>query len=107
MVSHLNALISLTKGISKNLDKENIGRVSFVDLKKAFDTAEYDILFARLEHHGIRGIANGWFSYHFSDRKQFVSVNGRVFNEASAKHGVPHGSVLGLLGTLITISILT
>ena len=103
----MNALIRLTEGISKNLEKENIGRVSFVDLKKAFDTAEYDILFAKPEHHGILGIANRWFKYKLFHRKQFVSVNGRVFNEASVKHGVPHGSVLGLFGTLISLSILT
>ena len=59
----MNALISLTEGISKNLEKENIGRVSFVDLKKAFDTADYDILFAKPERHGILGIAYEWFKY--------------------------------------------
>ena len=54
--STFHALISLTEDIRKNLDKGNIGCDIFVDLQKAFDTAEHDILLARLEHYGIRGI---------------------------------------------------
>ena len=54
--STFHALISLTEDIRKNLDKGNIGCGIFVDLQKAFDTAEHDILLTRLEHYGIRGI---------------------------------------------------
>ena len=39
-----HALISLTESIRKNLDKGNIGCGVFVDLQRAFDTVEYDIL---------------------------------------------------------------
>ena len=56
-----------------------------VDLQKAFNTVEHDILLAKLEHYGIHGIANEWFkSYHF-DRKQFVSIYDHISNKASIK----------------------
>ena len=73
--STLHALISLTEDIRKNLDKGNIGCGIFVDLQKAFDTVEHDILLAKLEHYSIRGIANKWFKSCLFDRKQFASIN--------------------------------
>ena len=75
------SLISLTEDIWKNLDKGNIDCRIFVDLQKAFDTLKYDILLAKLEHYGIRGVANEWF------RSNLCLL-------ASIKYGVPQGSVL-------------
>ena len=54
--SAFHALISLTEDVRKNLDKGNIGCNVFVNLPKVFDTVEHDILLAKLEHHGIRGM---------------------------------------------------
>ena len=102
--SSFHALISLTEDIRKNLEKGNIGCGIFVDLQKAFDTVEHDILLTKLEHYGIRGIANEWFKSYLSDRKQFVSINCHVSNKASIKYGVPQGLVLGPLLFLINIS---
>ena len=76
--STFHALISLIEDIRKNLDKGNIGCGIFVDLQKAFDTVEYDIMFAKLQHYGIRGMANNWFKPYLSDRKQFLSINGHI-----------------------------
>ena len=86
-----HALISLTEDISKNLDKGNIVCDIFVNFQKTFDTVEHNILLAKLEHYGIRGIANEWLKPYLFDRKQFVSINGHVSNKASVKYGVPQG----------------
>ena len=56
--SPFHALISLTEDIRKNVDKGNIVCGIFVDLQKVFDTVENDILLAKLEHYGIRDMAN-------------------------------------------------
>ena len=89
--------VSLNEDIRKNLDKGNIGRGIFVDLQKAFDTVEHDILLEKPEHYGMCCIANEWFKSYLFDRKQFVSINGYVSNKASVKYGVPQGLVIGPL----------
>ena len=99
------ALISLTEDIRKNLNKGNIGCGIFVDLKKAFDTVEHDILLAKLEHYDIRDMTNNWFKSYLFNRKQFVSINDHVSNQTSVKYGVPQGSVLDPLLFLIYVNI--
>ena len=59
-----NDLIHLTDNIRGYLDSGNFDCGVFVDLQKAFDTVDHDILKQILNHHGIRGVANNWFSYH-------------------------------------------
>ena len=44
--------------IRKNLDEGKVGCGIFVDLQKAFDTVDYNISLAKLEHYGISGVAN-------------------------------------------------
>ena len=98
--STVHALISLTENIRKNLDEGNIGYGVFVNLQRAFDTAEHDIL----KHYGMRGLANEWFKSYLSNRKQYVSINGYDSNLADVKFGVPQRSILGALLFLIYIN---
>ena len=70
------ALINITENIRKSLDNGNIGCGVFVDLKKAFDTVDHQILLAKLNHYGIRGVSNDWFKSYLSNRSQHVSING-------------------------------
>ena len=53
-----NALINLTESIRQTLDEGSFGCGMFVDLQKAFDTADHKILLHKLEYYGIRGICN-------------------------------------------------
>ena len=99
--STIYALISLTENIRENLDEGNIGCGIFVNLQKAFDTVELDILLSKLEHYGIRGLANECFQFYLSNRKQYVSINGYYSNLADVKIGVPQVSVLGPLLFLV------
>ena len=66
----------------------------FIDLKKAFDTVDHDILLQKMEHYGIRGISSSWFKNYLSDREQFVSINGIESGTMKMISGVPQGSVL-------------
>ena len=69
----------------------------FVDLSKAFDTLNHEILLTKLAHYGIRGIANDWFRSYLSNQKQCVSFDNIVSTECTITTGVPQGSILGPL----------
>ena len=71
-----HAILTLLESIQKALDDGQFACGIFIDLEKAFDTVSHDILLEKLNHYGIRGIANDWFRSYLSDRTQFVSING-------------------------------
>ena len=99
-----HALIDITETIRQALDNKKHVCGVFVDLQKAFDTVNHDILISKLDHYGIRGMANNWFASYLNNRSQFVSILGYESNTKPINHGVPQGSVLGPLLFLIYIN---
>ena len=67
-----HALINITGNIRKALDDGNIGCGVFVDLQKAFDTVNHEIILAKLNHYQIRGVSNDWFQFYLSNCNQYV-----------------------------------
>ena len=91
------ALIQLSDKIARAMDDKKFMVGIFVDLSKAFDTLNREILLTILAHYGIRGIANDWFRSYLSNRKQCVSFNNFLSAECTITSGVPQGSILGPL----------
>ena len=76
----------------------------FIDLRKAFDTVNHNILLTKLEHYGIRDNMLSWFQSYLSNCKQYVSINGEQSESLEINCGVPQGSVIGPLPFLIYIN---
>ena len=99
-----HALISLTETIKYSLDRNNFSCGLFIDLQKAFDTVNHNILLRKLEHYGIRGSDHCWFKSYICNRKHFVSINDHSSSLSTISACVPQGSVLGPLLFLIYIN---
>ena len=93
--STTHALVSITEKIKSALDNDKVACGIFVDLQKAFDTVNHEILLKKLSHYGFRGFINDWFRSYLFQRKQKVCLNGFESDIKMILHGVPQGSVLG------------
>ena len=56
-----HAFVDIIENIRKGLDDGSIGCEVFVNLQKAFDTVDHQILLAKMNHYGIRGVLNDCF----------------------------------------------
>ena len=102
--STLTALLEATDNWVFKIDRGNVNAVVFLDLKKAFDTVDHDILLSKMNLYGIQGIALDWFRSYLTNRAQRCLVNGSLSRICSLKCGVPQGTILGPLLFLIYIN---
>ena len=86
------------------VDQGNYNIAVFVDLKKAFDTVNHEILLNKLRYYGIDNTELKWFSSYLNDRKQYTVIDGAMSSESNINHGVPQGSCLGPLLFLVYIN---
>ena len=96
-----HALIHLTEKMREQLDSGHFACGIFVDLENPFDTVDHDILIQTLNHYGITGVANNWFSPYLQNRLQYVSINGFNSNLEHIHCGLLQGSILGAVLFLI------
>ena len=99
-----HALLSIIEKIRTSLDNKMYSCGIFIDLEKAFDTVNHQILLSKLDHYGIRVVADQWFSSYLSNRYQSVILNGEISARKPITCGVPQGSILGPLLFLIYIN---
>ena len=77
----------------------------FIDLWKAFDSVDHDILISKGESYGLKDIELDWFRNYLTDRKQLVSFGKEISDPYLITSGVLNGQFLALysLSCLSTI----
>ena len=91
------ALIDIIDKIKSQMNDNKFGIGIFLDVRKAFDTVNHEILFEKLEFYGFRGHSLLLLKSYLTGREQFCSVNGKHSQYKPISCGVPQGSVLGPL----------
>ena len=102
--STVHAMTHLLNFVSEALNAKKHAVLIFCDLRKAFDTCNFDILLKKLHKNGIRGLELKWFSNYLKNRQQFVYLNGVASSLLEILNGVPQGSILGPLLFLLYIN---
>ena len=102
--STATTLIDVSDYILNNMNKGLITGALFLDLKKAFDTVDYDILLQKLYNNGVTGNTLNWFKSYLSDRMQTVNINSTLSDFKNVNIGIPQGSILGPLLFIIYVN---
>jgi Reverse transcriptase (RNA-dependent DNA polymerase) len=99
-----NAIFDMITLIQSKLDKGLLSSIIYIDIKKAFDTVDRQLLLIKLKEIGLDEDALNWFQSYLNDRKQYMQHDDINSDTKSTNCGVPQGSILGPTLFLIYIN---
>jgi hypothetical protein len=86
------------------MDAGLVNGVVFLDLRKAFDTVDHEILIKKIIIYGVQNTALKCFISYLFDRKQFCKVGSATSSTKNIRCGVPQGTNLGPLLFLLYVN---
>ena len=95
------ALSKVTDTWLFNLDSGRMSSVVLLDIQKAFDTVDHQILLDKLRCYGASGDQLVFFASYLNNCQQCCKVNGKLSSTKRIRCGVPQGSILGPLHFII------
>ena len=103
-VSSVHAMPDVVNSCYDDINESCYTSLSFIDLRKAFDTVSHETLLIKLSNYGIKGVAYDLIHSYLHNRQQFVSNNQSKSDLKLTRCGVPQGSSLGPLFFLVYIN---
>ena len=98
------AVLEVIDRITNQLDQGITPINIYLDLSKAFDTLDHDILLNKLQYYGVNGSALALFRSYLTERRRYVDYNETSSSLEHISTGVPQGSILGPLLFIIYIN---
>ena len=99
-----HAILQLVNQMTEAFSQGKYTLGIFLDLSKAFDTVNHNILLEKLKAYGIQSENLKWFRSYLSNRKQFILYDDFKTEVKIVKCDVPQGSILGPLLFLIFVN---
>ena len=92
-----HVITDVTNKLKNFCDNRHFTCLILLDLSKAFDTVNHQILLTKLEKYGVTGNSLKLINDYLTNRKQVVSVNNVFSEQKSIACGVPQGLYLGII----------
>ena len=91
------AVSQITEDLATKIQNKLITCAVFIDLRKAFDTVNHNILLSKLHRYGIRGQIGNLLKNYLTNRTQITIIDNIKSKSERVTCGVPQGSILGPL----------
>ena len=98
------AALELADRVITSMDHNETPINIYLDLSKAFDTLDHEILLDKLQYYGIHGTPLELLKSYLTNRKQYVEIEDTKSKMLDISTGVPQGSILGPLLFIIYVN---
>jgi Reverse transcriptase (RNA-dependent DNA polymerase) len=95
--STVAAALNFVTAIRDSMNRRLLASAIFIDISKAFDCVDHEILLDKLYKSGVRGKFHKLLKSYLSDRQQVVKIDKTMSQREFIRYGIPQGSVLGPL----------